>query len=192
MAAILTVLRSGGEYKPEHVYRLAKQCRPHGFLCLTDVPLDVPYFPLMHDWPGWWAKIELFRLSGPILYMDLDTTIVGDLEPFLEAVEEHEFIMLRPFAERRKGWASGLMGWSGDLSEIYRNFLTDPTGNMNRCRTFNNWGDQGFISNNTPVEPVAWQDVLPGKVVSYKKDGMKEDASIVCFHGNPRPWEIEE
>lgn len=35
-----------------------------------------------------------------------------------------------------------------------------------------------------------WQDVFPGKVRSYKVDGFREDASVIRFHGDPRPHEV--
>lgn len=35
-----------------------------------------------------------------------------------------------------------------------------------------------------------WQDVYPGKVLSYKMDKYQNGASVVRFHGNPRPHEV--
>jgi len=54
-------------------------------------------------------------------------------------------------------------------------------------------GDQGFL--NSVLKPELWQKVLPGKVVSYKVDcqnAIPDEASVVCFHGKPRPWDIPE
>ena len=50
---------------------------------LSDVPVDgVETIPLQHDWPGWFAKFELFRpdIEGDLLYFDIDTVITGDLK----------------------------------------------------------------------------------------------------------------
>lgn len=193
MATILTVLRSGRDFSAQNVERIYEQSRPYRFLCISDVTLRVPHIPMQHDWPRWWGKIEAFNIPGPVLYMDLDTAITGDITPLLDAAETHDFIMLKPFSKNRKGWASGLMSWRGDMSSLYDTFVQDPQKHMKQCTTFDNWGDQGFISHNTPVEPRAWQDLLPGKVVSWKhhcKDGIPEEASIICFHGKPRPWEV--
>ena len=65
--------------------------RPFRFYCLTnDMNADIPAekIELLHNWPGWWSKIELFRPDlpcGRTLYLDLDTHIVNDLAPILDA-----------------------------------------------------------------------------------------------------------
>lgn len=181
MTVILTVLRRGGEYTDEHVDRLRQQCRGYSFEAIQDEDM-------LHSFPGWWAKIEAFRRKGPILYMDLDTLITGPLDDLFNAVEQHDFIALRDFY-RPTQMGSGLMGWRGDMSEIYNTFLTNPEAHMKRCRTTKCWGDQGFIDG-VVKQKTYWQDVLPGQVVSYKKHGVTQDANVVCFHGKPRPWDI--
>ena len=203
MSAVLTVLRSGGTYTSDHVERLRQQVARFApsayFMCLRDdgvTTLPLPFahnWPLEHDWPGWWSKIEAVRFVGPILFMDLDTTIVGDLGPLLEAATLHRFIALRDFNARADEMGSGLMAWSGDMSVVYDRFLEDPAGHMDRCRTPQAWGDQGFIDPLTAQCRVHWQDILPGAVVSWKKHcraGVPKDARVICFHGTPKPWEI--
>lgn len=195
--AILTVLRSGGEYRPEHVLRLRDQCARHApdtpFVCLSDI--DVPGVrvrQLAHGWPGWWSKIEAFGVPGPVLYMDLDTTVRGDLSPLLAAACLHPFIALRDFNPDQREMGSGLMAWSGDMRRILAAFLADPDGHMARCRTSRHWGDQGFVEPLTPGRAY-WQEVIPGMVASWKmqcRDGVPSDARIVCFHGQPRPWHV--
>jgi hypothetical protein len=188
-ARILTVYREGGDYKPEHVERIRAQCEKHApgveFLCLQG---DLLY----EGWPGWWAKMSLFRYHGPILYMDLDTAIVGDLAPLLAEVENHEFIALRNPLPTPSRFGSGLMGWAGDMSHIYCRFRQDAPRHMARCNTRELWGDQGFISEDYP-NPVFWQDLFPGEILSWKVDckmGVPEAARVVYFHGLPRPWEV--
>src|SRR5690625_7091618 len=52
---IMCVLRSGGEYKPCHVQWLARQVP--GLVAITDVKVPgVRCIPMLHEWPGWWAK----------------------------------------------------------------------------------------------------------------------------------------
>ncbi|MCB1567828.1 MAG: hypothetical protein KDI69_03285 [Xanthomonadales bacterium] len=190
-ARILTVLRSGGEYRSEHVERLRQQCAEHApgvqFDCLTEGA------GLESDWPGWWAKIECFRVPGPVLYMDLDTTVLGSLEPLLQAAEQNDFIALRDFNPNQREMGSGLMAWRGDMSHLLREFERDPTEHMARCTTPRYWGDQGFIEPLTKGRAY-WQDVVPGAVVSFKKhcaEGVPRGARVVCFHGKPRPWEVK-
>ena len=188
-ARILTVFKEGGDYKPEHVERLRQQCAAHApgarFTCLQG-PL------LLHDWPGWWSKIEMFRYDGPTLYMDLDTSVVGDLTPLLDATEQHRFITLRNPLSTPSKFGSGLMAWSGDMLDVYARFAQDPAYHMRRCVTQEIWGDQGFIAE-TETPDAYWQDLFPGQVVSWKvdcKQGVPKDARVVYFHGTPRPWQV--
>ena len=53
-------------------------------------------------------------------------------------------------------------------------------------------GDQVFIEAQVK-DAKLWQDEFPKKIVSYKVDckgGKPKKASIVCFHGLPRPHDI--
>ena len=52
---IACVLKSGGDFLPAEE-----------FICLTDLDLDCQTLALDHDWPGWWSKIELFRLPSAL------------------------------------------------------------------------------------------------------------------------------
>lgn len=193
---ILTVLRSGGEYEPWHVERLREQCEVHAprvpFVCLSDVDVPCERIEMMHDWPGWWCKMEMLRFPGPWLYLDLDTTIVGGLWPFLSVASRYPFAVLRDFNPQCREIGSGLMAWNGDMSGLYATFRAAPARHM-RENSGGRWlGDQGFIERQTGADQRhIWQDELPGMVVSYKKHCRKrvpDDARIVCFHGQPRPW----
>lgn len=192
---ILTVLRSGGEYRPEHVERLRTQCAEFApgteFLCLTD--MNVPGGQrLRHGWPGWWSKIEAFRLRGPILYLDLDTTITGSLTGLLGVARDEPFTVLRDFNPGQREMGSGLMAWNGDMRRLYKAFVADPEKHIAENNSARWWGDQGFIERRT-TKRAYWQDCLPGAVVSWKKhcgSGVPDDARVICFHGRPRPWEV--
>lgn len=193
---ILTVLRSGGEYRPEHVERLAAQCARHApgvaFACLSDVEAVPGRIPMRHGWPGWWCKPELFRIPGPVLYMDLDTVVAGDLGPLIEAAAREPLVVLRDFNPQARDLGSGLMAWSGDVEWLYREFAKDPQRHMAQNRSGRWLGDQGFLERRLHGEPRAyWQEILPGAVVSWKKHcarGVPSGARVVCFHGQPRPW----
>lgn len=68
--------------------------RPYEFVCFTDQPKAVERVarPIpIRALPGrncWWAKLEPFnpahRLEGRVLYLDLDTLVVGPLAPILD------------------------------------------------------------------------------------------------------------
>lgn len=191
---VVCVLRSGGDYDEEYVYRLQEDVErylpvKHDFLCLSDVELKCRYWPLDCSWPGWWSKMCVFRpwLNGDVLYFDLDTMIVGDLTDIanvkrLTAVSDfyrpgrlQSCMMYLPFTSR---------------GVIWKEWMKDPHKHMD---TFRGAGDQGFLEK-------VWgrvdffQDMLPGQVVSYKVDvvdkGLKEHNRVVCFHGKPRPRDV--
>jgi hypothetical protein len=205
MLSVAMALRSGPEFRVEHVAALAAGVRrhlsaPHRMVCLTDLVGDVERagveaIPLRHGWPGWWAKIALFEpgiFEGPVLYLDLDTVICGPLDDLWLG---HYFTVLQNFwAPTRIG--SGLMAWDTrvrDLGQIYRRFLMAPDLAMRQYVTPERWGDQGFIQFNSPVKPETWQQKHPGRVVSYRRHVLPagrvpDGASIVCYGGKARPW----
>lgn len=188
MLTVVTVLKSGGEYKPEHVHRLRDQVGNDArFVCLTDMPVDCVAIDLWHGWAGWWSKIELFRPGlfngGPIVYLDLDSTIVGNVA----AIERKRFTMLSDFY-RPNNPASGVMAWNGDYSHIYDAFAKAPEKFMKAYRTQGRWGDQGFIRDHL-CEPA---ERFGSEVVSYKvhcKDYVPKGAIVVAYHGKPKPWD---
>jgi hypothetical protein len=201
---IACVLRSGGVYRPEHVQRLADQAAKFApgvpFVCLSDVAVPVSRVPLKHDWPGWWSKLELFRPGvfphgERVFYADLDTTFAGRLGSLLERPEP--FLALANFYVREGrqsvggNLGSGLMQWtSGEMTHLYDRFAANPDAIMSDCGAY---GDQLFIHNEAG-ERAYWQDVVPDAVVSYKvhcAKGVPESAKVVCYHGRPRPWEVE-
>lgn len=191
MVKRVCVLRSGGDYGPEHVQWLARQTV--ALECLSDVPVPgVKTIPLQHDWPGWFAKFELFRpdLSGDLLYLDLDTVLLHGLQPLIEAAR-HRTTLLSDFYRPAQP-ASGLMYIAeADKEKVWRHWMRDPAGHMARARTTRCWGDQGILRQVLGDGVQRWQDVAPGQVASYKvhcRQGPPPGARVVCFHGTPRPW----
>lgn len=201
---IACVLRSGGRYRAEHVQTLAEQMRrvapAERFVCLSDQSVDgVETIALVHDWPGWWAKLELFRpdvfpRGERVLYADLDTVVLGDIRSLLEQTEP--FLALADFYRRPplrawRGLGSGLLQWTaGDQTALYRQFAANPSGIIRDCGA---GGDQIFIESHRLQDVTFWEDVVPGQVVSYKVHclaGVPADARVICFHGEPKPWEV--
>lgn len=183
MVTKVCVLRSGGDYRPEHVQRLARMVP--GLVCLSDV--DVPNVecrPLLTDWPGWWAKMEAFShaITGDMLLIDLDTTVYR-----LPAMPAETTVLPDFYRPRLMG--SGFMYVTeADRARCWTEFMRDPEGHMARCTTRQAWGDQGFLM------PLIGQSRRWGtNVVSYKvhcQNGIPNDADVVCFHGRPRPWDV--
>lgn len=200
---VALVLRSGGEYRPEHVRALVAQIERHlpgvGVVCLSDVEVPCERVPLKYGWRSWWSKLELFRpdVAGDLLYIDLDTVIVGDLS---ELASLGRTTLLSDFYYPERP-ASGLMYLAeSDRAKVWAAWIADPKAAMHKCMRH---GDQQFIGE-VLHDAQRFQDVLPGRVVSYKVhvakglnkrsigDGtVPAGASVVCFHGRPRPWHIK-
>ncbi len=198
MLTVACVLRSGGCYTAEYVEKLrAGVARhltmDHRFVCLSDVPVPCERVALTHNWPGWWSKLELFKLAPPVLYFDLDTVIVDSLSDVARVAREHPLIVLRDFY-REKGFGSGMMAWATDQSATYEKFAAYPHGIMGRL---GGRGDQGFLEETVARSAVRlWQEELPGHVVSYKVHVRDKEfpanARVVCFHGKPKPHEVKD
>lgn len=186
---VACVLRSGGEYGVEDVVRLRNDVMRHlpraQFVCFSDVPVPCERMPLRYDWPGWWAKLELFdpRIACDFLYFDLDTMIVGPLGDIAAATGP---VIMRD-VYRPDGMQSSMMHISQSCkSVIWSAFRADPAGHMAKHAI---GGDQTFLETQ-PVNWTRWQDVCPGRVVSYKAHGVTPDAAVVIFHGRPKPRDI--
>lgn len=188
MEKVVCVLRSGGEYKPEHVYKLKKMVDEHvglPFYCLSDQPLDCAYLPMAQKWPKWWAKMELFRLRPPVLYLDLDTIIRGT-PTFLEEMRSKDFVIMRDVYRGKrdhKAMQSSIMYFNVDMTWLYDRYIERPEFK-------DAGGDQSYIEQNVRAE--YFQD-FTNEVVSYKADVCKRGPfpsdKVVIFHGQPRPWE---
>lgn len=176
------VLRSGGDFRPEHVQWLAKQVP--GLVCLSDVQVPgVKTIPLEHDWPGWWSKMSMFgpSLEGDVLMMDLDTVV-------LRMPEASETTVLENYAE--PGWmGSGLMFvTAADRKRVWDAWIENPAQHMRECQRWPKWGDQGFLQDHLG-SAARWG----ANVRSYKahcQGGLPEGTDVVVFHGKPRPWDV--
>ena len=197
---IACVLKSGGEFTVDHVERLRNMVGrnvtiPYRFVCLSDIDLDIcERIPLKDNYPDWWSKIELFRpdleLNAKTAYFDLDTDITGNIDNILIA-NGFDFALLEPWGlrnERSRIYGSGMMLWKndGEYSFLYDKFNKDV---IKRYR-----GDQEYISSSLKEHGNfhLLKEVATG-IYSYKKhclSGLPEDAKIVCFHGKPRPWQV--
>lgn len=196
MTTIACVLKSGGWPTVADVARLAADCAEHApehrFVCLSDVP-EIPgveVIPLVHNLPGWWSKLEMGRpgvLTGPTLYLDLDTRIVGDISDMSEY--RGKPLILRDFYRPLAMIGSGVMLWSENmLAPAWNAFAEAPAKIMQQNPT----RMDRFIVQHLPEHGFV-QDEFPGKVVSYKahcRERVPDGVSVVAFHGRPRPSEV--
>lgn len=190
---VATVLKTGGEYDASHVERLRAQVTGAEFVCLSDDSTVSERIPLIHGWPGWWSKIELFRpglFDQPVVYLDLDTEVIGSVE----RLQRGDFTILSDFYRPHLP-ASGVMAWTGDAPHaVYEAFSADPQRWMGRYRSTMNWGDQAFIRDHCGLSdiPRFGPEVCSYKVHCKPNQAPPADACVVAFHGKPRPWECGE
>lgn len=196
MPTVACVLKSGGGYSPEWVWALKRNVAEHltdyEFRVLSDLQCFGSWnIPLTHRWPGWWSKLELFRpglfAPGPVLYLDLDTLVTGDLSEL--ASYAGPLAMVTDFY-RPQFAQTGVMAWNpGPLTDgLWETFLAAPQFlEMQRTRDDGQWMHLYTVQRRTL--PDRLQDLYPGQVVSYKVDatlGPPPNARLVCFHGQPK------
>lgn len=196
MLTVICVLRSGGVYTAEWVRKLRDGVArhmsiAHRFVCLSDVEVPCERIPLLHGWNGWWSKVELFRpgiITGPTLYLDLDTVIVGNINAV--GFIEHNFAMLRNFG-RRNYIGSGVMWFRRPVVALYEKFAANPDGIIEHHRRIErgaHMGDQAYIFDSVGDKNIGrLQDAVPGLIHCFPKtfdaDSVPAGCGIVCFKG---------
>lgn len=115
--------------------------RPFRFYCLTNdmnANISAEKIKLLHNWPGWWSKVELFRPDlpyGRTLYLDLDVVVVDSLQPILDTTGN--LVMFpSPYSgnskvtkdgKRNYKYHAGIMLFDpASLSWIYNKFRENP------------------------------------------------------------------
>jgi hypothetical protein len=162
---------------------------------------------------SWWYKIQLFNslhYQGPLLYFDLDTVIiqnidwVAELTPkYLHAIKDFRYLW-NPTNNKIN---SSVMWWdTRNYQFVYDSFIAENLESVRqRFR-----GDQDYISAVVPIDQRRFLDTnrvkswrwqcLDGGYDFAKKQHYNpgagthftEESSILVFHGNPKPHEIAD
>lgn len=205
---VACVYKPGGGFSDEYVYRMRDSLAQHSkahtrFVCLTDQKLPgITCHPFTRRAIGWWHKLELFRrglFDGPVAYFDLDTMFVGDLTDILS--ERHTFACTTDWLGRGTTINSTMMLWDPRAADFSGIFSAATQGDEEKySKGWERWGDQGKIQDHLPVPFLSLSSRWPGRIVSYKinvrgkqhgrPDAVPAGASIVAFHGTPRPHQI--
>lgn len=207
---IALVLRSGGDtYNARYVNALAENIRNNisfkvKVAVLTDIPKGIDMnivdeiIPLKHKYKGWWSKIELFRPDifdcDRVVYMDLDTVVVGNIDEIVKY--NTVFAGIRDLYHMTM-LQTGILVWNPQFNHhIYHEFAKNPV----KAIEDHSEGDAKWIRQ-TAYNYDFLQDEFPHKIVSFKahclnkttgKIRIPPHASIVCFHGRPRPHTITD
>lgn len=177
VACVLSkVVQKDRTYDRSHVERLAGMVekhmgQPYRFVCVDD-----------SDFPGWWAKIDLFRpgrFTGRVLYFDLDVDITGQIDDL--ANHPGEFVICRDWGSF--GYNSSVMAWdAGTADDLYTDFRMDMIDKYP--------GDQDWIT----VRKAGAAKFPRDWCYSYRlglKTGFPKDMRVCVYHGSPKPWEID-
>jgi len=188
----------------------------------TEASRTVPSHMIHHhleEWSGvrgpkksWWYKVQLFNPAhhiGPLLYLDLDTVITGNLDWIWRlsmdrfwAVKDFKFL----FRPNRICLNSSVMWFDpARWAHIYNEF--DPSTARTRSKYH---GDQDYINEKIPPGQISYFD--QDRVKSWRwqlRDGgfdfksrryhapgsgtiLNDLVSLLIFHGDPKPHEIED
>ena len=189
----------GDKFSDDYVYNLKSMVErnttvPHQFVCFSDRELEgITTVKLIPGYEGWWNKMQMFntdfKLGNRVVYLDLDTLIVDNIDWLLEydgmfmgiedlgAVNEHQ-------PELKGRLQSGVMSWDYRLNSHLWNRFTS-SGESQRYR-----GDGEYLNHIVPKYQRDFiQKRYKGKLKSYKyqvySEGITDDLSIICFHGRP-------
>ena len=146
----------------------------------------------------WWYKLYMFNkaniITGPVLYLDLDVIIIGDLDKFVTTDNKlriiHDFNRSNVAGGQYNKSNSSTMSW---VFEHHTNMWGRFNENMDKY-TSKMHGDQDFIhlfARNKEWWPDNW-------AISYKWEYCRNklydpsQTSILVFHGKPKPNDITD
>lgn len=173
----------GNKYPAEYIHRLKRgverfASEPVEFVCYADRPVDgVAYRPLETSL-GWFSKIELFKFKEPMLYLDLDVVVTGDLAPAWHAAE---FTIIKDWWW--SGFNSSVMRLTGQESHVWDNFDLD-------CIARLPMGDQQWITQQLPDAKTFPSEMFPSYKAMKCHAGAPAGALAVVMHGRPKPHEF--
>lgn len=201
---IVACVRTGDAYPFHYVTKLISMVGrhlklPHSFVCLTDQAqrcdgatfVDVREIGL----PGWWAKMVLFeptwRQRSQIIYIDLDTVIVGDLSPLVGV--PGEFAICESFTRLagNTGYpcrfnSSVMMIGGGQCAFVWERFERQRGRLMEKHQPY---GDQAAIEELYPDALLLQRFVPKGFFLNYRHLTMipPKGAAMVNFGGTHKP-----
>ena len=186
----------GNKFSEDYVYNLRNAVErnttvPHKFICFSDRKLEgIDCILLNQGFDGWWNKLQLFdgRLSGQVVYLDLDTLIVDNIDWLLNydgtfagiedlgAINTHQPHLKGKLQSGVLAFNAEAMGW------IWMEFF------LSRDYVMKTYRGDGEYLNSLVTRRDLLQNLYSGQIKSYKYQVYPdkiEGTSIVCFHGRP-------
>lgn len=191
----------GTKFSSKYVYNLKEMIErnttvDHKFVCFSDKEVPgIETIILPTGMNGWWNKIYLFSkdngLSGRIVYFDLDTVIVDNIDWLMNwdgnLMGIEDLGAINPHQQHLKNkLQSPILSFKHDKNiKIWEYYKNNQTSIEKRIR-----GDGEFLEAIIPNNyRTLLQHVFPNKLKSYKyhiyPNRPDSETSIVCFHGRP-------
>lgn len=188
----------GDKFSEDYVHHLKAGVErnstvPHEFVCYSDRQIEgVKTIILKEGMVGWWNKLQLFdgRVTGRIVYLDLDTLITNNIDWLLNYDGDFAGIedlgVINAHQPHLKGkLQSGVMAWNAEkMTWVYNEFRLFQSKAVNEFR-----GDGEYLDSIIgKFNRVLLQHKFPDQIKSYKYQVYPNkigDASIICFHGRP-------
>lgn len=183
-------------YQPEHVNLLAHAVRyfypeEHRFLCVSGIKGDftkgidvipppkgceslgaIPA-PQGHGFPSSYRRLWLFSeaahkaIQGPVVLLDVDSMIVGDLRPLIDPYLNRDFVGWRPAKvwgrEKRIGGGTWLHN-TGTLTDLWREFRQNPKKLVKMAK------DQGWNGSDQAVLSLWYNENRMKNAIIWPKD----------------------
>jgi hypothetical protein len=215
----IVCVKWGTKYGPEYVNRLYGMVRrnitpPFRFVCLADTAEglrpEVEFFELPElgcatpvGTLGKWRKQVLWGetvpgLTGVVLFIDLDSVIVGSLDGYFSHGDPADVILARNWARplSRLGQTSVFRFTVGAHPHLLTNFRADPQGIANRFQFEQHYVTHA-VTGGIKFWPEAWTchfrlHCLPKFPLRYFMTArLPPEARIVTFPGGPNPDDVQ-
>lgn len=206
MITITTVLKTSNRYTTHWIDIMKNSLDRHMTIDYQFEPMSDRHHPyknhdFVQDNPGFWNKIELFRpgvFSTPVLFLDLDTVITGDLAPIIAACAGQDFLMYRGGADKKTGLrhpSSPVMYWEQCPHHLWDVWNSQPKEYWFKKYAGGSFGDQAFIRDHTDFKLI--QDLMPidsNYFCSNKKNYTPDTRLIVMGGPSKKPdvvdWDV--
>lgn len=203
---IITVC-TGQAYGPEYLDKMRSMLNRHLSLpfalhCVTDGQGAKGWNKIAPPavFHSWWDKLWIYSgimPAGPLLYLDLDQVILGDITDIVTECLKRPVSCYADHIE----WLGVKLGTafltfeSESLQHVFDAFQADKEGVMER---FANGGDQVYVGHQLDPASIWYfnEHFPPGTVQSYKFDylarGLDPMTRILNLHGRPKQADIPD